>query len=71
MTGQEFKTIRERLGLTQYDLYVALGHDKAPSTGTPYISRLEAGVRPVPRVMRNLMLAFKRLGTVPEEMFER
>jgi transcriptional regulator with XRE-family HTH domain len=62
MTGEEFKSIRKRLGYNQAELAAILGYGSAVR-----VSEFERGTNPVPvpRLVAMLMLAMDQTGWRP------
>lgn len=71
MTGNRFKAIRKRLGLTQTEMAIALGYEGAPSTLQPYIAGMEGGIKGIPPLVSRVMLLLETAGEVPDKFFKR
>jgi transcriptional regulator with XRE-family HTH domain len=69
MTGEEFATIRKRLGLSLYDWGRALGYEGNRNTIQVAVSRYERGDRDIPPWINRLARMFDRFG-VPAEFLE-
>ena len=62
VTGNEFRAVRYRLGLSAMEWGRALGYGGTPNSVRTVISRLESGSRPVPAVVGLLAWMYGRYG---------
>jgi DNA-binding transcriptional regulator YiaG len=65
MTSEEFRTIRENLGLSTERFGRALGYQGSYGTAARHIRRFESGARSIPQTICRLVEMFGRHG-VPD-----
>jgi len=65
MTREEFRTIREDLGLSTERFGRALGYQGSYGTAARHIRRFESGARSIPQAICRLLEMFRRHG-VPD-----
>ena len=65
MTGEEFRRIREDLGLSTEKFGRALGYQGAYGVAARHIRRFESGARSIPQTICRLVEMFRRHG-VPD-----
>jgi hypothetical protein len=65
MTREDFRKIRETLGLSTERFGRSLGYRGAYGTAARHIRRFESGARPIPQTIGRLVEMFRRHG-VPD-----
>jgi transcriptional regulator with XRE-family HTH domain len=65
MTGEEFRRIREDLGLSTEKFGRGLGYHGTYGIAARHIRRFESGARPIPQTIGRLVEMFRRHG-VPD-----
>lgn len=66
MTGDEFRSIRQGLGLSLRKMGKALGYESNANTMSVQIRRYESGNRPIPPWIARLACMYGRFG-IPKE----
>ena len=62
VTGDDFRAIRKRLGLSTVEMGRALGYEGQDNTVSVTVRRYESGMRPIPPTIAVLMGIYRKHG---------